>query len=133
MKETSRNIAQMSGRINHVYGARYHKSLIRNDLYFSHAYKYVYRNPVEAEICSDVRDYPFSTLNGLVGLSKIIVPLECDDLLFNSPEQTLAWLNTAPDESDVEIIRRALKKAEFSIGQSRGGTAKPCRLFSNSY
>ena len=52
MRETSRCIAHESRRINHVYGGRYFRCEIGNFHYFTHTYKYIYRNPVEAKLCA---------------------------------------------------------------------------------
>ena len=42
---------RLAGRINQVYGSRFHRSLILDYQYYQSAYKYVYRNPVKAQIC----------------------------------------------------------------------------------
>jgi REP element-mobilizing transposase RayT len=35
---------------------------IANPIFYSHVYKYVFRNPVDAGLCQRVEEYPFSTL-----------------------------------------------------------------------
>jgi putative transposase len=132
MRETSRQIAYLSNRINHVYGGRFHRTLITCPLYYLHAYKYVYRNPVEAGIVDDVCAYPYSTLHGLVGLANLHVPVCYDDTLFSNFAGTLLWLNTKPHEQTREEIRKALKKATFSLALDRS-TQKPSKLESAKY
>ena len=117
MRETSRVIAQESGRINHIYGGPFFRSHIRNFHYFTHAYKYVYRNPVEAKLSTTVEAYPYSTLHGLFGLKKMIIPMCEDTLLFDSNLKTLEWLNEKPPVERREMIRRALRKESFSFPQ----------------
>jgi REP element-mobilizing transposase RayT len=122
MREVSKEITRTCGRINQTFGAPYHSSLIKTNHYYLHAYKYVYRNPVEAGLCANVEDYKYSTLNGLLGLSPLIIPVSEDETLFSSVEQTLAWLNTTYDGDNKNKIKKALKRTEFSfekIGNSR--------------
>lgn len=71
MRETSREITRRSHRINQTYGSRFHRSLI--------AYKYVFRNPVEAGLCNRVEDYEFSSLKGVLGERWLDVPISEDD------------------------------------------------------
>jgi hypothetical protein len=81
------------------------------------AYKYIYRNPVRAGLCERVEDYPFSTISGLVGNSRLLFPVVEDTLLFNPTFQwsTLDWLNTAPKDGHEEQIRKALKRSVFTF------------------
>ena len=115
MRETSRVINFESNKINQVYGGPYHKSLITNPLYYLHAYKYVYRNPVEAGLAAKVEDYPLSTLPFKLGKAFSIIPIACDDTLSEDMESTLHWLNTAPDISDKISVTKALSHPVFKI------------------
>lgn len=63
--------------------------------YYKHAYKYVYRNPVEAGMCARVEDYEFSTLCGLLGATNFGVPVIDNMGLIFGPKKMLDWLNTA--------------------------------------
>ena len=116
IRETSRSIGVDSNRINHVFGTRTFRSCISSTRYFEHAYKYVYRNPVEAGLCERVEQYPFSTIQGLFGLAHSTIPIEEDTLMFDQPsEVNLLWLNTAPDEESRQTIRKALRAPEFHL------------------
>ncbi|MBC7456891.1 MAG: transposase [Bdellovibrionaceae bacterium] len=127
MRETSRSIANVSGRINQTYGAPYHWSLIKNMTYYQHAYKYVYRNPIEAGLTFRVEDYAYSTLQTKLGLAKSIIPVTEDFLLFESVENSLLWLNTSyPDQESKLLIKSALKKREFKFAKDKHG--KPVYL-----
>lgn len=120
MRETSKIISTLCGRINQVYGAPYHWSLIKNDIYFKHAYKYVYRNPVESNLVLRVQDYKYSTLHSKIGLSHTIIPTVEDTVLFSNVEYTLDWLNTDYPSLEIEDeIRKALKKNEFKFSQKK--------------
>ncbi|XGC81379.1 transposase [Bdellovibrio bacteriovorus] len=117
MRETSREITFLSGRINQTYGSRFHRSLLSTPLYYLHAYKYLYRNPVTAGICEKVQEYPFSSMQGLLGNCWLDVPVTEDDNWANlsNREQTLTWLNQAPSPELMEEVRKALKHPEFKL------------------
>jgi len=132
MRETSRRIAYDARITNHLYGSTYHPTLIRGPHHYLSAYKYVYRNPVRAQLCEKVEDYPFSTLAGLLGQQKLNIPMAEDRTLFRSVECTLEWMNTEPQPEHTEEIQRALRRPEFThskIGPSR----KPHDLESSRY
>jgi putative transposase len=74
---------------------------------FRHTYKYIYRNPVEASLCSLVQEYPWSSLRELLCPSGKIVFTDSNSLIQN-PFQTLKWLN---DESNFQN-----QKTEFILG-----------------
>lgn len=114
-RETSRSIGYATDRINHVWGGRYYRSEIRGFHHYMNVYKYVYRNPVEAGITGTVESYPYSTLPGLLGLRRLLIPVAEDTLLFGDPVWSLAWLNTAPRPDDRESMRRALRRLEFGF------------------
>ncbi|MEN0058171.1 MAG: transposase [Bdellovibrio sp.] len=117
MSESSRDLRYLSHRINNTYGARFHRSLLNSPLYYLHAYKYLYRNPVEAGACQKVEDYPFSSLQGLLGKQKMEVPIFTDPHWSTAEgiNGTLLWLNSAPQKEDWELVRRGLKKSVFQL------------------
>jgi REP element-mobilizing transposase RayT len=117
MGKTSRQLAAAGNRINQTYGGRHFRSVIQGERYFSHAYKYVYANPVKAGLASKVEEYKYSTLNGLLGFEKLIIPVVEDTLLFNSIDDTLRWLNSKPKENDWEFVRKAMRKRSFKLPQ----------------
>jgi hypothetical protein len=116
MHETSREMGQRSGITNQKWGGRFHSSVITSPLYFLHAYKYVYRNPVTAHLCERVEHYRFSTLRGLLGADWSLIPLTYDDTLWDGGvERTLTWLNQEYSAQSHDSIKAALRKAEFSV------------------
>jgi putative transposase len=130
MKETSVKINRAAGRINQTYGGRYGRTLISNEAYLVTVHKYVYRNPVRAQLCRRVEDYKYSTLRGLIGQSKLVIPVIEDPILFCATDSSrnFAWLNrpTQP-EHDLEI-QTALRK--FVTCRKTG---RPSRLESELY
>lgn len=117
MRETSREITRLSGRINQTYGNRNHKTHLAQYLYYMNTYKYIYRNPVRAGICEQVEEYRYSSLHGLCGLKKLLIPLIEDTILF-TPEFdncALNWLNTKPNVEQEEEVRLALRRPQFKL------------------
>jgi hypothetical protein len=84
-------------------------------------YKYIYRNPVRAKICNDVVEYPYSTLHGLLGLRRMIIPMAEDTLLFKGEldESHLLWLNTPSIAEHEDEMRRALRRSVFKLPKTK--------------
>jgi hypothetical protein len=110
-----------SGRVSGTFTKRFFRSRLGTIHYFETAYKYVYRNPVEAGICLSVEQYRYSTLNGLLGFSKLWIPVEEDTILFGSGlENTLLWLNEKTSPEDKTAVKMALRKSDFSLPKASG-------------
>jgi putative transposase len=121
MRETSRHISNKANRINHNYGAPFHRSQIPRQHYLDHCYKYIYRNPVRAGACTNVEDYRYSTLQGLLGIRPMSIPMVEDTHLFNPSIQwqTLDWLNRTPNPKDEAAVKRALRRRVFQFAKDR--------------
>jgi putative transposase len=122
MRETSRRIGRESGRINQIYGACFHRSLILSDRYFHHTYKYVYSSPVRIGLSTRCHDYPYSTLSGLLGLSKQHVPIERDIILFgerNFKEESLLWLDRTSKPGFEREIQLALRRKIYELPKKK--------------
>ncbi len=122
MKATSSELTFAGNRINQTYSGRHYRTIIGSYHYFMNSYKYVYRNPVKAGLCANVQDYKFSTLHGLLGNSKLIIPVVEDTLLFDDVDGIIKWINVEPDASDWKTVSDALKKREFKMkkGSKKG-------------
>jgi len=113
-KELGREIFFRSGQINQKFGSRYHCSIISNLKYYHAAYKYVYRNPVTANVCEKVEDYPFSSLSFVISKEKYLFPIF--DTYFQNIEDvwpTLKWLNLDYERDVHDMIKKAFKKSYF--------------------
>jgi putative transposase len=115
MSQTSRALAREANRINHIWGSRFYRCEIGTHHYFLNAYKYNYRNPVNAKAVERVEDYPFSTLHGILGQSRLSIPIVEDVTLFSDVEGTLQWLNTETSPSNMEAIRKAFRRKVFTL------------------
>lgn len=108
-KRISLSFKQENENKNHVFGTRYKWCLISSTQYFANCYRYIYQNPLRANIVSKAEDYPYSTLNYLVSGEKFPVPL-FDQYGFKD-EFGLSWLNQSID--NVSEIKKGLRKSEF--------------------
>lgn len=131
MTETSRAITRVSNRINETYGARFHRSLISDPHYYSHCYKYVYHNPVKANLVRSVEEYKYSSIQFILGRQPLEFPV-FDSLILDSDniDSALHWLNVRPNENNWLQIQKAVKKPTFQISKinSRNSKLESCRL-----
>lgn len=93
MTQTSKGMSMASDRINHVYGGPYGWTLIESPITYAVMIKYVYRNPVKANICNKVELYPWSTLTNK-NIKYILEPKpEFDEMVPKEEGEQLSWLN----------------------------------------
>lgn len=114
----AQEINRRSGRINHVFGGTYRPSIIRSPYYFANALKYIYQNPLKANICDDVRDYKYSTINDFLGLSSSRFPLSCHEYEKNihmELSEPITWLNEGFSDEAYALLQKATRKTEFKF------------------
>ncbi|MCC7442080.1 MAG: transposase [Bdellovibrionales bacterium] len=134
MRSATRMVNRISNRSGHLFGSRYHWTLIDSPIYFAHALKYVYRNPVRAGLCTTVEGYPYSTLWGLMGNGVLPFPLfqpygnHLNAWVPEDPCLLTHWLNRPfASEGDEGTIRRALRKHTFALPK-QGWKRTPMRI-----
>lgn len=115
IREVSKEVGRLSGRINRVFGARYQRSVIDSELYMRNAFKYVCRNPIAAGLSDTVESYPYSTLPWLIGKGEPIFPIASEPSwifgqLFTHTASTLEWLNSSYHPEQAELVRRGLRR-----------------------
>jgi putative transposase len=115
----SREMIRLGKRINQNWGQRYFSCRIDSNHYFNHAYRYVFRNPVDSKLTNRVEEYRYSTLNGILGQSRLTIPIEADTMLFSNLEATLKWLNTSYENDDRNLLTRGLQKKVFTLPLDR--------------
>ncbi len=117
--EVARRISSYLGKPSYRFQSRYRWSIITNSTHFRAVYKYVYQNPIRAGICESVTNYPYSTFHGLIGNSRLVVPIKPSVLapeLFEVPSnEHIEWLNETYQSEETEWIRKGLKKPSFEI------------------
>lgn len=114
MGNTSRRLAKSGNRINETFAGRYFKGILQHQNYYLNAYKYNYRNPVAAGACEKVEDYPYSSLQSVLGHKEGHFPLVEDTTYLFDPVGTLEWLNETPDPIKLEAVRFGLRKQFFT-------------------
>lgn len=62
---------------------------------YLNTYKYIYRNPAEAQLCLRVEDYKYSSLNALIGKSHTDILVYDQIGVIQNPFHILGWLNSS--------------------------------------
>ncbi len=119
MANITKTINHRAGRSGHVFGGPYFWSIITSTRYYGHALKYIYRNPVRAQLCERVEEYRYSTIRGVLGFEHLCVPLAYTQIGmelnlpdFSYPFEWLDWLNTPFSTEAEEFIKQSLRKKE---------------------
>lgn len=118
--EVCKDLNLLEGRSNHQFGGRYSWKLIDDMNYYKNALKYVYRNPVRAGLVDRVERYQYSTLNGILGLSILKVPIyDPYDLSDFTSNEALDWLNSPFKIERESQVQRYL--ANKPVSKTPGG------------
>ena len=130
LKEVSRAVKGESAETSDVFDGGCNCSVIRNRVYYDFAYKYVYRNPVEARISEKVEAYPFSSLRGLLGMDHLSFPAFDNSNLIANPNAQLRWLNSPfPTTEFLDEIRQGLKLPKFEMFEDPARAVSTKELF----
>ena len=111
----SQNLRKQTGRINRMFGGRYHWSLIENERYLFNVFKYVFQNPLRKKLARRCEDYPHSTLHYQVNKKTFPVPLHTPIHVNFCDDDFLKWANLKFSEVQRDCLRRGLKHAHFEI------------------
>ena len=114
MRNTSVRIRRKANTIIPLWGSRYKWSLIQSQAYYYQVYKYIYQNPIRAQIVSKVEDYTFSSLHEVPFPIHSFVPLS-----FAGKEGERIWLNESFDSESQELIKLGLKKHLFDVNKRK--------------
>lgn len=128
MSHTSLEMNRLTNRMNQNWGGPHFKCEIIGFHYFMNCYKYVYQNPVRANLCQRVQDWKFSTIHSLLGQSRATFPIIEDTILFENhrfSSKQLSWLNKPANPDDLTSMRRALKRKQFSLPKTIHQKANP--------
>jgi putative transposase len=119
--QVSRSIQRWSTRINHVFGGRYHWSVLGDSCALAYVYKYVYRNPVRAGICDTAESYQFSSISSKTHTSAIPL-IEGFNNYWNfvpkDPAERLEWLNRPARPESEDLVKRTLRRSHFQFSKS---------------
>ena len=114
-RELSKELNRTTKRINQTFGCRYYASIVRDPRYYLTLYRYVYRNPVEANACQNVEDYKYSSLQQVLGKTKLDFPIFDFPIIESQAMNNLAWLNQNYKKDEKTLIRKSLKKTIFEL------------------
>ena len=113
----SSDVNNLNKSINQLWGSRFGRTRIKDVRHFNTAYKYVYRNPVEAGVCQKVEEYLYSSIQIILGNMPHIFPVY-DDLIDQiNANNELIWLNQKPRDKSRDHVKKALKKRVFALPQ----------------
>jgi len=59
-------------RAGHLFQDRYKSEAVENDTYLLSVLRYIHQNPLQANLCNRLSDYPWSSYNEYIGIPKII-------------------------------------------------------------
>jgi putative transposase len=98
-----------------LWQGRYRWSLIKSPPHYYQVYRYIYQNPVRAQLVTRVELYPYSTLVAeLPFLLHSSVPLG-----FAGSEGERLWLNEFFTKEDQDLIRFGLRKSQFDLNMKK--------------
>lgn len=116
LRQVSLRINEVAMRMNQNFGGSHFRCEISSYHYYTHAYKYIYRNPVQKKLCLRAEEYEFSSLRmSLEGRLEFPV---FDSILIDDPEGTLNWINTAPSADHLALIKKAMLRPKFRIDKT---------------
>ena len=99
--------------INRMFGGRYKWSLVKDDISYWYVLRYIFQNPVAANICQNVFDYPYSSIRHSEMISKLKFKPFVDIL----NKKNLSSIKNIFNQEQREIIQRALYRSEFKINK----------------
>lgn len=110
-KTFSDELRRLSQTENRMFGSNYKWSIITNDIYFENVFRYIYQNPVRAQIVKNCEDYPYSTFHYSYFNKRIPFPFTP---LFHHEERT-DFIREDIDEERGLAISKGLKKHVFKM------------------
>lgn len=116
-RSISRKVNKVADRINHVFGGPYKGSLILNGNHYASVLKYLYRNPVKANLVSKVEEYSYSTLSPAFASLVDETTIGIDVNIPRKKEELLDWLNTPHTQEQNKYIGNGLKKPKFKLAE----------------
>lgn len=116
MTESSRAIALASGKSNHIYGQRYHWTIIKSPVHYAIAYKYICRNPVAAQITQRVEYYPWTSLWTKHTVMRELINRNTNGFGDHVPEDNAdlkSWLNECYEPGIAKAIKVNMNRHTF--------------------
>ena len=124
MRYLHREVAKQANvharRINHFFGGKYKWCVIYNENHYWNSVKYVFLNPVKAELSTKAEEYEYTSLRrGLRGDKWGLVDF------FEATKKRISldlkWVNESFSDEQNESIKRALARREFKLPRGKRG------------
>lgn len=114
-----RLIADSSLVINNKFNSPYKWTIIEGENYLKNVYRYIYQNPVRANMTDDCKSYPYSSLHFT----------SFEAALFNYKPHIIygnekSWFEKIYDNELESILKNALSKTNFKISRDVSTRAK---------
>mgnify|MGYP000108637331 CR=1 FL=1 len=109
----SQLISKKSGVVNQKFSNRYKWSIVEDHNYLMNVYRYIYQNPVRANITKDCYSYPYSSLH----FSKLEVKLFNYRPHINYHEEK-SWFEERFGSDFEDTIRQGLNRERFKPSNS---------------
>lgn len=84
-------------RTGHLFQDRFKSEPINDDDYFLTVLRYIHQNPVKANLCKSVKDYPFSSINSYINNNNDFIDV---DFVFNIINQDSLLTYFEEDNND---------------------------------
>ena len=110
-RSVNRKVHHKAGRINHLFGGPFDGTLIKSELYYYNALKYLYQNPVAAGMTNVCQNYKYSTLQK----SKIPVSSPStgiESMVPTSREEFENYINKIFLNETRQVVAKSFKKSE---------------------
>lgn len=109
-------------RNDHIFGQRYHPTLIKDSKHFMNAIRYIYQNPIRAKITRKPSDYKYSSLGFYLGSGNdglIVKPDLFTKYLFDLGLAGRLHFEKCIDqnlsEDDITMMQACLSKRKFKF------------------
>jgi len=110
-KKLSNSIKRFNGAENHKFANRYKWTIVESSHYLFNVYRYIYQNPLRANLCRQCIDYPYSSLNFSKALTR-----KLNVSVHINYSKNKNWMETRKGPEVDSFIRVGLKKNTFKIG-----------------
>ena len=114
----SQVINKTTSRVNHVFGGRYGSTVITSEGYLASVIRYLYQNPIRANLTKDIFSYAYSTFYAYLNSTWRNMGFFIDPYLKNIPSECLAeklkelCLSNISEQTN-SFLRKCLKKKIF--------------------
>jgi putative transposase len=111
-KEFSARLRIATNRINRMFGGRYKWCSIQSERYLYNCYRYVYQNPLRANLVKRIEDYEYSSIIYFTKLKTPPVPLY--DRFSFMDRYKLNWLNEKISEKEKSAVQNGLRYSRIT-------------------